>query len=162
MFFDSEALPSRPVTGFHWLKPTPSFGPSVSPRRSPKRRFSTLHGAGLGSRPGSVKQPIPFPRQPTRDPGASLFCYEFARTTLLGRWNSRKPTSCNCDAIGPIHGSRGAKKAGTSRRRGAYFARSAARRHASALRYLQLPLPHRCHLTSRQDRCWPAPSKRRG
>lgn len=162
MFFDSEALPSRPVTGFHWLKPTQSFGPSVSRHRSTKRPCSTLHGAGLGSRPGSFEQPIPFPRQRTLNHGASLFFYKIARTTLLCRRNSRYPTQCNCCSIAAIRGSRAVQKAGTSRRNGAYSARSAARRQASASRCLRFSLPHSRPLTSRPDRCWLASGKRRG
>jgi hypothetical protein len=161
MFFDSEALPSRPVTGFHWLKPTQSFGPSVSRHRSTKRPCSTLHGAGLGSRPGSFEQPITFPRQRTLNHGASLFFYKIARTTLLSRWTSRKPNLWNCCTIAPIHGSSAAQKAGTSRPHGAYSARSAARRQASALRCLRFPLPDSRHLTGRPDRSWPASSKHR-
>jgi hypothetical protein len=162
MFFDSEALPSRSVTGFHWLKPTPSLGPSVSRHRSSKRPCSTFPGAGLGSRPVSVEQPIPLPRLRKRDHGASLFCYEFARTTLLGRWTSRRPTSWNCFAIAPSHRSRETQKAGTSRRHGAYFARSAARRQASASRCLRFPLPHSRLLPNRPVHCWPASGKHRG
>lgn len=162
MFFDSEAHSSRPVTGFHWLKPTRSFGPSVSRHRSTKRPCSTLHGAGLGSQPGSFEQPIPFPRQRIRDHGASLFCYEFARTTLLCRWNSRYPTQCNCCIIGPIRASSAERKAGLSRRCGAYFVRMVARRQASAPRRLRFPLLHSRPLPSRPDRCWPAPGKRGG
>jgi len=117
---------------------------------------------GLGGRPSSFKQPIPSPRQRTRGHGASLFCYEFARTTLLGRWNFKKSTQCNCCTIGPSHGSMAARKAGTSRRCGAYFARSAARRQASASRCLRFPLPFSCLRASRPDRCWPASGKTRG
>jgi hypothetical protein len=162
MFFDSEALPRRPVKGFHWLKPTQSFGPSVSRHRSTKRRCSTLHGAGLGSRPSSFKQPIPSSRQRTRGHGASLFFYKIARTTLLCRWNSRYPTHCNCCTIAATHGSRAVQKAGTSRRNGAYSTRSAARRQASASRCLRIPRPHCRPLACRLDCCWPASSKRRG
>jgi hypothetical protein len=162
MFFDSEALPSRPVTGFHWLKPTQSFGPSISRHRSTKRPCSTLHGASLGSRPGSFEQPIPLPRQRTADHGASLFFYKIARTTLLGSWNSRYPTQCNHCIIGPICASSAERKAGHSRRRGAYFARSAARRQASTSRCLRFPLPHSRPLPTRPDCCEPASGNRRG
>jgi hypothetical protein len=162
MFFDSEALPSRLVTGFHWLKPTQSFGPSVSRHRSTKRPCSALHGAGIGSRPGSFEQPIPFPRQRTLNHGASLFFYEFARTTLLGRWNSQYSTQCNYCTIGPIHGSMAARKAGPSRRRGAYFARIVARRQASASRCLRFRRPYSCPPASRPVHCWPASGKHRG
>lgn len=162
MFFDSEALPTRLVTGFHWLKPTQSFGPSVSRHRSTTIPCSTLHGAGLGSRPGSFEQPIPSPRQRTLNPGASLFFYKIARTTLLGRQVFRKVNNCNCYTIWPICGSRAERKAGLSRRRGAYFARSAARSQASAPRCLRFLLPHSRPLPSRPDRCWPASGKRRG
>jgi hypothetical protein len=162
MFFDSEALPSRPVTGFHWLKPTQSFGPSVSRHRSTKRPCSTLHGAGLGSRPGSFEQPIPFPRQRTLNHGASLFLYKIARTTLLGRWHFRKSTQCNCCTIAANHGPRAVRKAGASRRCGAYFARIVARRQASASRCLRFPRPYSCLPASRPDRSWPASGKRGG
>jgi hypothetical protein len=161
MFFDSKALPSRPVTGFHWLKPTQSFGPSASRHRSTKRPCSTLHGAGLGSRPGSFEQPIPFPRQRTLNHCASLFFYKIARTTLLCRWNFRYPTQCNCCIIASIRGSRAVQKAGTSRRNGAYSTHSAARRRASASSCLRFPRPHCRPLTSRPDCCEPASGKPR-
>ena len=106
------------------------------------------------------KMAITIPRQRTRGHGASIFFYKIARTTLLGRWNFRKPTQCNCCTIAAIHGSRAVQKAGTSRRNGAYSARSAARRQASASRVLRFPLPHSRPLPSRPDRCWPASGKR--
>ena len=107
------------------------------------------------------KMAITIRRQRTRGHGASIFFYKIARTTLLGRWNSRKTTSWNCCTIAPIHGSRAAQKAGTSRPHGAYCARSAASRQASALRCLRFPLPDSRHLTGRPDRSWPASGKQR-
>lgn len=143
MFFDSEALPSRPVTGFHWLKPTPSFGSSVSPRRSPKRPCSTLHGAGLGSRPGPFEQPIPLPRQRTRDHGASLFFYQVARTTLLGSQPGGPAIACNCPTIGSSSRASAISKAGLSRQFNAYCRHSAARRPTCCTKLRASPPPHR-------------------
>lgn len=141
MFFDCEAIPSRPRTGFHWLKPMPSFGPSVSRPRSPKRPCSTLHGAGLGSRPDSFEQLIPFPRQRTRDHGESLFFYSVARTTLLGSNANLSSTIWNRYAIGPIPNSRIAQKAGIYRRRDAYYGRSTARKSTSRPRAMRSQAP---------------------
>jgi hypothetical protein len=108
------------------------------------------------------KMAIPLPRQRTSDHGASLFFYKIARTTLLGRWNYKKSTQCNCCTIGPIHGSRAAQKARNSRRCGAYFLHIAARRRISRPRFGKPPRP-RCHaLTIRPVHCWPASGKHRG
>lgn len=142
MFFDSEALRSRAVEGFHWLKPTPSFEPSVSRHRSPKRPCSTLHGAGLGSRPGSFEQPIPLARQRTRDPGASLFSYKIARTTLLGSQPSEPATGCDCLTISSSNRASTILKAGLSRRFDAYYRHSAARRPSCRTK---LKAPGRAH-----------------
>lgn len=162
MVFDSEALQIRPTTWFHGLKPTSPFELSVSLHRTPERPRATLHGAGLGSRPGSFEQPKPFPRQRTLDHGTSLVCYEFARTTLLGRWNCKKSTQCNCCTIGPIRQPRTAQKAGTSGRHGAYFVHIAARRPISRPRFGKSPRPHCRPPTTRPVHSWPTSGERRG
>ena len=82
---------------------------------------------GLGGRPSSFKQPIPSPRQRTRDHRASLFFYKIARTTLLCNQVWRPSTCYNCGTIGPIGRPSSAWRAGLSRRFGAY------RRHRAAI-----------------------------
>jgi hypothetical protein len=115
----------------------------------------------MGRCRASALKPILFPRPRTQDHGAFLFFYKFARTTLLGRWNYKKSTQCNCCTIGHIHGSRAAQKAGNSRQRGAYFLHIAARRLISRPRFGKALRP-RCHaLTIRPVHCWPASGKRR-
>lgn len=135
MFFDSEALPSTPVTGFHWLKRTQSFEPSASRHRRTKRPCSTVHGAGLGSRPGSFEQPIPFPRQRTLNHGAFLFFYKIARTTLRCNQVWKPSTYYNCCTIGPIGRSSSAWRAGPSRRLAAYYRHRAASWPAGCSRF---------------------------
>lgn len=79
----------------------------------------------------SALTPIPFPRHRTPDHGVSLFCYEFARTTLLGSKGDRSTTIWNRCTIEPICNPRPNGKAGIPGLRGAYCGRSLARRHIS-------------------------------
>ena len=79
----------------------------------------------------SALTPIPFPRHRTPDHGVTLFCYEFARTTLLGSKGDRSTTIWNRCTIEPICNFRPNEKAGIPGLRGAYYGRSLARRHIS-------------------------------